>query len=226
LSGLVVITGATGGIGRATAMAVAAAGHVPVIGYRRGKEKIAHDTAQACNGLTLELEMMDATMPDSVVRELVRDARQVHGLVLAASPPPTLSVFGKIDAAEHELYWKTNVVGSHRLLAAITRECLRPHRKGSVVAVLSKAMGSPESPAMRGMGAYTISKFGLSGVLALLKAEYHWLNVASVSPTFTDTEMMEAFDPRFVEQLRARGEIAQPSEVAREILAALALPPA
>ena len=76
---------------------------------------------------------------------------------------------------------------------------------------------------MRGMGAYTISKFGLLGVIAQAKAEFPWLRVSYVSPGFTETEMLKAFDDRFLNQLREHQQFSKPEDVAAEIIERLAL---
>jgi NAD(P)-dependent dehydrogenase (short-subunit alcohol dehydrogenase family) len=228
LSDLIVITGATGDIGRNVALQLAAQGFVPVIGHRAGKAKIAQDIAHSCNGLAIVFDMADLATIDAGMARLVADGRTVAGVVMAASPPPILAPFGKITPSQLELFWTTNVVGPHHLLAGLVRQCFRPRKAGSVVAVLTKAMdnagpGEAEPRAMSGMGAYTISKYGLQGVLAQLRAEYPWLTVASLKPGFTETAMLQVFDERFLQQLRETNEFSTPENVAADIISLLAL---
>ena len=219
----VVVTGGTGGIGEALAHALHASGFIPVIGHRASGEAKALAIAKACGGVRLLLDMADNATIDAACAALGKDGNPVAGLVLAASPPPRLCSFGQISPEDHHLFWSVNVAGPQRLLAGMVQNCFRPHKAGSVVAVLSEAMGGPATGAMRGMGAYTISKFGLQGVMALLKAEYPWLKTASVSPGFTDTAMLAAFDPRFVEQLRMKEALASAGGAASRIMRELAL---
>jgi NAD(P)-dependent dehydrogenase (short-subunit alcohol dehydrogenase family) len=73
------------------------------------------------------------------------------------------------------------------------------------------------------MGTYTISKFGLLGVIAQAKAEFPWLRVSSVKPGFTETEMLKVFDDRFLDQLRRQQEFSKPEDVAAEVIERLAL---
>jgi 3-oxoacyl-[acyl-carrier protein] reductase len=105
----------------------------------------------------------------------------------------------------------------------LVRLFFRPRKSGAVVAVLSKAMDVNDSvekmpKAMSGMGAYTISKYGLQGVMAQLAGEFGWLTTACVFPGFTETDMLNAFDSRFVDQLRASNQIASPEGVVLEIV--------
>ena len=41
-------------------------------------------------------------------------------------------------------------------------------------------------------------------MLAILAADYPWLGVATVSPGFTETDMLRSFDERFLELMRQR----------------------
>jgi NAD(P)-dependent dehydrogenase (short-subunit alcohol dehydrogenase family) len=124
---------------------------------------------------------------------------------------------------DHLRFWTANVVGPQVLLAGLIRHWFRPHKAGSVVAILTQAMGDADSEGdiplvMSGMGTYTISKFGLLGVVAQAKAEFPWLQVSSVRPGFTETEMLKVFDDRFLDQLRGQQKFADPEDVAAEVV--------
>jgi 3-oxoacyl-[acyl-carrier protein] reductase len=225
MSELVLITGATGGIGRAVAARLAHLGLVPVIGYRAAKEAEALALAASCRGFPVTLDMADSGSIDNVLAALADDNRRLAGVVLAASPPPVLAPFGRVMAGDHERFWTVNVIGNHRLLSGLVKRCFRKHHRGSVVAVLSKAMGGAGRAAMPNMGAYTISKFGLQGVMALLAAEFPWLHTSVVRPGFTETPMLQAFDARFLDLLRQRESFANPAALAIDIVDRLALMP-
>lgn len=230
MSDLVVITGATGGIGQCVARRLGERGLVPVIGHRAAKSAAAKQIADACGGLPLVLDMADPRTIDDGIEHLVANGRPVAGVVIAASPAPTIGPFAKITAADHALFWTANVVGPHHLLAGLVRRCFRTSKTGSAVAVLSKAMNlttaaGEEPRAMSSMGAYTFSKFGLQGVMAQLLADYPWLTVACVKPGFTETDMLTAFDGRFLDQLRAQQHFSSPDEIATDIIRRLALKP-
>jgi NAD(P)-dependent dehydrogenase (short-subunit alcohol dehydrogenase family) len=228
VSDLVVITGATGGIGRCIARQLHDRGLVPVIGHREQKASEARAIADSCGGLPVILDMNDPASINHGVEMLLDDGRPVAGVVFAASPPPVIAPFGKMTAADHSQFWMANVVGPHFLLAGLIRHCFRPRKAGSAVALLTKAMGDASSGAdiphvMSGMGTYTVSKFGLLGVIAQAKAEFPWLRVSSVKPGFTETEMLKVFDDRFLDQLRRQQEFSKPEDVAAEVIERLAL---
>lgn len=228
MSEFVVITGATGGIGQCVARQVSVLGYVPVIGHRVHRAIEARLIADTCGGLPIVMDMLNLESIGASVDCLVQDGRSVAGVVLAASPPPLLAPFGKITVADHTLFWNTNVVGPHCLLAALIRQFFRPRKSGAAVAVLSESMGCVTSgiaarSAMSGMGAYTISKFGLQGLMAQLEAEFAWLTVSCVVPGFTETAMLKAFDERFLDLLRAQQKFSCPEDIATEIVSRLGL---
>lgn len=207
----VLVTGGSGGIGAATCRALAAAGFLPVVGYASGR-----DRAEAVGGLTLACDMADDAAIDAAVARLAAETT-LAGVVLAASPPPALAPFTKVTD-ELERQWRVNVAGPRRLLAGLVKACFRPRRTGFAVAVLSRAMGL-EGATSPGMADYVIAKHGLLGVVKAAGAEYPWLRTGFVSPGFTETAMLTAFDDRYLDQARAAGRFATPDEVAAEIVA-------
>lgn len=214
----ILVTGATGGIGSAACRRLAANNLHPIITYRANKKSIAHTLAIECNGTALPLELADHTSIELLIDEVARMPNDLLGVVHCASPPPILSPFNQISERDMQLFWQVNVIGAHHLFAGIVKKSLRKLKCGHIVALTSQAMGSNDQPAMAGMGAYTISKFGLSGVLALLSSEFKWLNVVTISPGFTQTKMLEVFDTRFLEQMSAKASFQNPDEIATQIL--------
>lgn len=214
---LVLVTGGTGGIGRAVCHALAARALSPVVAYRTN-ERAARTIAAATGGHPLALDLGAPDAIDATIRDLDEIAGDLVGVAHCASPPPVPLPFGQITDEQLESFWRQNVSGPRRLLAGVVKRRLRPQRSGTIVAVLSQAMGHPLHGAAAGFGAYTISKYGLQGVLALLAADCPWLRVETVSPGFTETKMLEAFDSRFVDRLRREGRVAEPAAVARDIV--------
>ena len=143
---------------------------------------------------------------------------QRTGGVRAGSPPLSPVPFGKITADEMRQQWQVNVMGPQRLLAELVRRCFRRHKQGSVVGVLTQAMGDGAAGAASGMGAYVIAKHGMAGMLALLAADHPWLRVRSVKPGYTETRMLAAFDERFLAMQREKAAFQTPEQVASLIL--------
>lgn len=140
------------------------------------------------------------------------------GVVLGASAPLKITSFGHISEQDMENQWRVNVLGHQRLLAGLVRKVFSKRKQGIVVGILSDAMGTTEKANSTSLGAYITAKYGLQGLLAVLKAEHRWLDVITVSPNFTETGMLEAFDERFLESLRSSGQISSPDVVGQEIV--------
>lgn len=210
------VSGGAGGIGAALCSELAAAGYKPIVGYNRG-QGAAEVVAQRSGGVSLKLDLSSDASIDAALVSLAELPR-LSGVVLGASPPLAPGPFSKITPEQMQQQWQVNVMGPQRLLSGLVKGCFRKHKQGNVVGILTQAMGDEHTPASAGLGAYVIAKHGLAGLLKLLQAEYPWLRVSTVKPGYTDTPMLDAFDPRFLEMQRAKAPFSTPSQVASQIL--------
>jgi len=213
------VSGGSGGIGGAVCERLALRGFTPVVGYCRNRQA-AEIVATRTGGIVLELDLTSNSSIDLACAKLAARESNVAGLVLAGSPPPSIGPFGNITAEDMMRQWQVNVMGPQLLLAGLVRHCFRKTKSGSVVGVLTRAMGTGIGTAASNMGAYVIAKYGLAGVLAALAADYSWLRVSSVSPGYTETPMLSVFDERFLASQRARQPFQTPDDVAQQIVEA------
>ncbi len=216
----VLVSGGAGGLGQALCRRLAEAGLTPIIGYRSDRAA-AESLAEATNGLALELDLNRGESIDAAITKLKGLSTPMQGLVLCASPPPVIGPFTKISETDLSDQWRVNVAGAQHLLAGVIKGCFKPHKTGTVVAVLTAAMGGEHEPASSNMGAYVIAKYGLRGVLKAAAAEISWLRCAEVTPGFMETDMLKAFDARYLEIERSKrptGRFSTPDEIAAEIL--------
>lgn len=220
----VLVSGGAGGIGSALCRLLPASGFAPIVGYHSNKEH-AEALALECGGFALKL---DLTSDESITQALLQLAEQIGaeenlaGAILAASPPPDLLPFGKLTADMLMHQFRINVAGPQLLLAGLIKNHFRKNKSGTVVGVLSEAMGNEKRPPVTGMGAYVIAKIALRGMLEVCAAEYPWLRVRTVSPGFTETGMLDIFDERYLEPMRAKAPFARAEDVAQQILKELA----
>lgn len=217
------VSGGSGDIGHAICIKLFELGHVSLVGYA-SNAAAAEETAKTCKGAAIALDLTNDKSIETAVERMKNEFPALAGAVLAASPAPVLAPFGRIDPSDMNKQWLVNVTGAQKLLAALVRELFRKNKSGSVVGILSEAMGSKDRPAMKNMGAYIISKYGLLGILRLLEAEYSWLDVQTVSPGFTKTKMLSAFDPRFLEIMEKQTPLLSPEDVANEVVEKLVPP--
>lgn len=215
----VLISGGSGGIGNALCRALAAKNYRPIVGYSCNRDTalaIAYETG----GSALHLDLKDPSSIEAAITNLAEDDQRLAGIVLAASPPPAIAPVFRLPEGELTDQWSVNVDGPHRLLGGIIKRLMRPHKKGWLVGVLSDAMGR-QGTAAKSMGGYIIAKYGLLGLLKAINAEYAWLDVHTIEPGYTETPMLDVFDERFLEQMRAaqpNGHFTTPEDIAQKIM--------
>ena len=184
----VLITGASSGIGRATALYLAGRGY-KVIGTSRSAQRLAGLEREASEtGLSLvavELDPNTNQGVDGVVPRLLREHGPIDVLVNNAGyilwgPVETLSV------AELKSQFETNLFACVRLIKAVLPAMVERGR-GTIVNMSSVAgrLATPFS------GAYAASKFALEGLSEALRVEL-WplgVRVALVEPGLFRTEL-------------------------------------
>lgn len=214
------VTGGSGGIGAALCRQLARQDVMPVIGYNTNRDT-AEALASELGGHALHLDLSDDAAIDTALGWMTSHTPNLSGTVLAASPPPVLEVFGKIERDDLLDQLRINVIGPQRLLTGLVKQHFRPRKSGVVVAILTAAMGTDSQSATSSMGAYVTAKFGLKGLMAALSADYPWLSVGLDYPGFTETPMLNAFDDRYLELVKSSlpgNKFDQPDMVADRIM--------
>jgi 3-oxoacyl-[acyl-carrier protein] reductase len=214
------VTGASRGIGRATAIALARRGYAVGVGYLRHEEAAAEvvGTIEAGGGRAVALradvsragevtalfQRLDASL--GPVEVLVCNAGITRDTLLGASEP------GDLDAL-----FAVNTQG----VASCCREALRrmlPRRRGSIVNVSSVAASRPG----RGQAPYAASKGAVESLSRALAVELapRRIRVNVVAPGIIETDMTEDLRALVPEELARRvllGRPGRPEEVASVI---------
>jgi NAD(P)-dependent dehydrogenase (short-subunit alcohol dehydrogenase family) len=219
---VVLITGALTGIGRATAVAFAAAGANVVVAGRRDEE-----------GKKLEKELRELGAEAQFVKADVRREQEIQSLV-----DETVKRFGRLDVAVNnagtegptgpitsqtpETYagtFETNVLG---VLLSMKHELrvMLPQGKGSIINV-SSILGQE---GVAGHALYAASKHAVEGLTksAALEAAGTGVRVNIVAPGPVDTGMLNRFTG--TSEVKAAlaagvpiGRIGEPGEVAAAV---------
>lgn len=187
---VVVVAGASSGIGRATALAFAREGARLVLASRR--EDLLEEVAEDCRDLGASAVAIptDVTDPEAVKR-LADRAVETFGSIdlwIANAGVGALGRFEDTPVAAHRRVIETNLLGplhgAHAVLPLFRRQ-----GHGTFIATVSVGAWAPAPYA----AAYAASKFGLDGLLESLRAELvdsPDLHVCGVYPSFTDTPGM------------------------------------
>jgi NAD(P)-dependent dehydrogenase (short-subunit alcohol dehydrogenase family) len=213
------VTGGAGGIGAALCRRLHVAGFTPIVCYYRSAEEAVRLAAE-CDGLAICIDMCDALSITSGIEKIgtVISTGTLAGVVIGASPPPDLLPFASLDSEDMLNQFRVNVIGPQILLSRLIKKHFRKVKSGTVLGILSQAIGDDETPPTTGMGAYVVAKTALKSLLSVCAAEYPWLKVRTVSPGFTRTKMLDTFDPRYVEMIEKRCTISSPDDVAKMII--------
>ncbi len=185
----IMVTGAGGGIGGATASRLAEAGHV-VFATDRRESALRPLVAEHPSVHPLALDVTDQVSIDRAV-EQVNAATDGHGLDVLVNVAGVLTL-GPVEAVPDELVqrqFQVNVFG----LLAVTRAFLPPmreRRSGRIVNV-SSVLGRFALP---GSGIYSASKFAVEAVSDALRMELapFGVRVVVVEPGVIDTPLYES----------------------------------
>jgi 3-oxoacyl-[acyl-carrier protein] reductase len=218
----VLITGASRGIGRAVAMAFAAAGDRVAIHHRDSAKLAADLAAELGTGhIVVQADLADAEAVRAMVDEA---AERLGGLDVLVNNAGVFTEhpITEVSYAQWQEQWQATI-GINLIGAANVTWCAVRHMKergGRIINVSSRGAfrGEPESPA------YGASKAGLNAFgqsLAIALAPFG-IAVTTVAPGFIETDMTnEHLKPPRGDQIRAQspfGRVGYPEEIAAAVL--------
>ena len=213
------ITGGSGGIGEAICKVLFNKKIIPIIIFNNNKKK-AYELAKKYKGFSLKIDLKsDISIKRSIskIKKILGSDKELMGAIMGASEPPEIKSFSNFESEDFANQYRINVIGPQLLLTKLVKNFFRQKKLGVVIGVLSDAIGSDSKPPITGMSPYVLAKSALNKMLDLLKVEYPWLKIDTVSPSFTDTNMLEVFNPRYLEVLKIKNKILKPEDVAQLI---------
>jgi NAD(P)-dependent dehydrogenase (short-subunit alcohol dehydrogenase family) len=225
------VTGAASGIGRATAIAVAARGgrvfltDIDAAGLEATAAQIT-----AGGGTVEHAQALDISDHAAVVR-MAEEIHAVHGSLDVVMNVAGISIWGAVENLQHEQWRRlvdVNLMGPVHVIECFVPPMIAAGRGGHLVNVSSAAglFGLPWH------AAYSATKFGLRGISEVLRFDLrrHGIDVHLVCPGGVDTPLVgtvviagvDKDDPRMrrmVKRFQAHAE--SPEHVARAILRGL-----
>jgi NADP-dependent 3-hydroxy acid dehydrogenase YdfG len=179
---IAVITGASSGIGAATAIALGRHGYRIVVGARR-VDRLERVVGE--EGVALRLDVTDEESVNAFVAEIKRRFGRIDVLVNNAGGALGLNPIA--DAIDDEWIgmWKTNVLG----LMWVTRACLPVLRKAKHAHIVN--IGSIAGfETYRGGAGYTAVKHAVRAISKTLRLELNGepIRVTEVAPGLVETE--------------------------------------
>jgi NAD(P)-dependent dehydrogenase (short-subunit alcohol dehydrogenase family) len=227
-----VVTGASSGIGQATALALAEAGHPVVLGARRldrledTADKIVADGGEA---LALLLDLTDDASIDAFAEAAQAQLGPIEVVVSNAGEVLPATALG-VEPDEFVRQVQTNVLGAHRLVRRLGPPMVDRGR-GDIVFVSSDVVRLPRTY----MAAYITSKHALEGLARAMQMELEGtgVRVGVVRPGPATTGQGATWDPAVIDEvlgdwdrwgiMRHPGYL-RPVDVARAVLAVVSTP--
>jgi NADP-dependent 3-hydroxy acid dehydrogenase YdfG len=163
-----IVTGASSGIGAATATALAAAGHPVALGARRvdRSEEVAEQIrAAGGEAVALPLDVAD----DESVRKFVAAATEALGpieILVSGAGGLEPARIHELDTERFAEQVGVNLIGAHRVLSAVVPDMVG-RRRGDVVFIGSDVVPAPRPR----MGGYVPAKAGLEAMAYAMRME-------------------------------------------------------
>jgi NADP-dependent 3-hydroxy acid dehydrogenase YdfG len=228
-----VVTGASAGIGAATAQALAAAGMTVVLGARRAERLAAVCAAiEAAGGraLAVPADVRDEAQVDALIDAAAARFGRLDALVNNAAVG-MLGTVAEADTAKWRATLDTNVLGVVFATRAALRHML-PSGRGDIVTLTSAAMhgGWPY------LGAYAASKAAVAALARSLRAEVagRGVRVMTIEVHQVASEFGANLDPALLPSALASwkalglldpaGVVLAPADVARAVVFQLTQP--
>ncbi|GAA3213006.1 SDR family oxidoreductase [Actinocorallia longicatena] len=228
-----VVTGASSGIGAATALLLAAQGHPVALGARRVDkceelaERIRKDGGEA---FAHPLDVGDSGSVEAFT-EATKTALGPVEIVVSSAGHLEPDRIHEVDSVEFAAQLNVQLLGVHRLVRAFVPDMVERTR-GDIVFVSSDVVRAPRTR----MGAYVAAKNGVEGMARAMQMELEGTGVrASIlrpGPTFT--EMGYSWDPEVTGVvlnewvswgLARHSQFLDPSHVADAIVHMVGMPP-
>lgn len=190
---IVLITGATSGLGRQFALAVAGAGGIPVVTGRRRErldQLVAEITAAGGTAHAMTLDVTDLDAGAAVVDQIWRTIGPIWGLV-NNSGVTVIKPIVQITPDDYDYVMNTNVRAPYFLAQAVARRMIEHNSRGRIVNIASIGAFM-----VLGNGSvYSASKAAVTHMTHAMAKEWarYDINVNAICPGYIRTEMNSDF---------------------------------
>jgi NADP-dependent 3-hydroxy acid dehydrogenase YdfG len=220
-----IVTGASSGVGRATALSLARAGfHVALLARRA--ERLNEIVSTAPAGLREKLHPHPADIADkpavqSIVQKVLSQFGRIDALVNAAGTNIPDRSLAQLTDGKFQHVFDTNLTGALNTIQAVLPS-LRKQQGGTIVNINSIA--GQHASVLSG-AAYVMSKFALAGLTQSINAEEakHNIRATSIFPGDINTELLEKRPTMPTPE--AREKMLHPQDIADCVMLAINLPP-
>ncbi|MBW6463589.1 MAG: 3-oxoacyl-[acyl-carrier-protein] reductase [Firmicutes bacterium] len=217
-----IITGASRGIGRATAIAIARAGADVVINYSSSEAQAASVKEQieefGGSAVIFKADVTDYRQCEAMVKYAIDHFNKIDILINNAGITRD-NLLARMKAEEWREVIDTNLTGIYNCCRAILRPLLKQKNGGRIVNIASVAGIYGNS----GQTNYAAAKGGVIAFTKSLAKELGSRNITvnAVAPGFIETEMTDTLSGKVKEEVLSRialGRFGKPEDIADTVL--------
>ncbi|MEH6527894.1 MAG: 3-ketoacyl-ACP reductase FabG2 [Sneathiella sp.] len=214
----VLVTGASGGIGRAIAIKLAEDGFEIVVHYGRnedaGRETIAQVEAVGGEASLIQFDVSNRVQCRDILESHIAEKGSFYGIILNAGITRD-TAFPAMTDEDWDDVIHTNLDGFYNVLRPTTLPMVSA-RKGGRIVVLSSLSGVMGN---RGQVNYSASKSGLIGATKALSLELakRKITVNSVAPGLIETSMTDDLPMEEIMKMIPLRRVGTPDEVAATV---------
>ena len=198
---IAIVTGASRGIGRATAVELAKAGYYVVVNYNSSEAAAAETLAQVqAAGAQGEVQKFDVANADEVKEALARivgEHKRIDVLVNNAGITRDKLIM-RMDEEDFDATYQVNLKGTFNMIRHALPLMLK-QRAGSIINI-SSVVGETGNT---GQANYAASKAGIIGLTKSVarEAATRGITCNAIAPGFIETEMTDVLSEKIQEQM-------------------------
>lgn len=216
---IALVTGASRGIGRATAVELARAGYYVVINYNASEaaasETLTQIQASGAAGEIRKFDVANAAQVKEALAGIIEEHKRIDVLVNNAGVTRD-GLFLMMGEEDWHTVINTTLNGFYNITKPVLREMIRKKR-GAIVSVSSISSLVPN----RGQANYAAAKAGINAATSSLAKEVarFGIRVNAVAPGPIDTDMLSSMpmDANTIKSVIPMARLGKPEEVARVI---------
>jgi len=212
-----IVTGASRGIGRATAVELAKAGYFVIINFK-SNESAAQETLNLVksaggDGEIVRFDVADNTQTKDAVKAITERHKNIQVLINNAGITAD-GLFMLLGEDEWDSVVNTSLKGFYNMTKPVLREMVRK-KCGSIVSVSSLSALMPN----RGQANYAAAKAGIIAASRALASEVarFGIRVNVVAPGLIETDMIKEAPVEQIKQIIPMARLGKPEEVASVI---------